>query len=255
MLQVATRTGDPDPIMDPKAMPTITQAGTRQARTAIVLREGMLVMAKAGTSRAHTGTALGVEVRTGAKAGINKAQLAIVLPEETTGADLRDPSQLLTTPGLRATWVADGVVETGQLATAWTPTTMVLQAACQVLGTITEDLDPERVADPTGHLKIGMVTVMVTLPLLATMAARVVVQVGDNGATEVEIGRTIGTLEVEATEGNGTVTHQTTLDRRPATHGVSTRRTTPKVRQRIGSGSTGVGLGIRRVIAAVTGGD
>lgn len=264
MQQVATRTGDPDLIMDPKVMPTITKAGTRQARTAIVLREGMLVMAKARTSRAHTGTVLRGEVQTGGKAGVNKAQLAIVPTEgTTTGAVLQDPSQLLTLPGPRATPVADGAMETGLVAKATRPTIMALQAACQVLGTAMQDHNLGRAADPTNHLKIGTVMVVATLPLLATMAARVgavpparvVVKVGEEGATEVESRRTIGMLLVEAPEENGTATHQTTLDRRTVTHGASTPRTTPKVRRRIGSGSTGVGLGIHRVIAVVSGGD
>lgn len=142
---------------------------------------------------------------------------------------------------------------------------MVFPAACQVLGTVTQDLNLERPADPTSRLKVGMITVIATLPLLATMAAmrgalppaRVVVKPGEEGAIKVPSRRTIGMreAEAEAPEETGTATHQTTLYRRPVSHGGSTPQGTPRERQRIGSGSTGVGLGIRRVMVLVTGGE
>lgn len=122
MQQVATRTGDPDLTMDPKAMPTTTKVGTRKAQNVIVLKQEMRIAAKTGTSGARSGIILGGEVRSGAKAGINKARLAIALAEGTTGAGLQDPSQLLKTPEPRATTAADGAMEAGQLATATIPT-------------------------------------------------------------------------------------------------------------------------------------
>jgi hypothetical protein len=258
--ETAIRTGELGLIMDPRAMPTMTKAGTHKARIAIVLREEMRIMAKAGTSRAHTGIVLSREVRTRAKTGTNKAQLTIALMEGTLGAGLQDPSQPLTTPGPQATSVVAG---------AAIQTTTILRATCQALGTIIQGPNLEIQADPSSLPKVGTAMATLPLPAMAHMGgatpldpqdhhfpARVVIKAGEEGATEVGIRRAIGTREVQAQaqEQNGTMTHPTTLDR-PPTRGGLTLLGTPKVRQRIGSGSTGVGLGILRVIGMVTGGD
>lgn len=291
MLQMATRTGELGRNMDPRAMPITTKAGTHKGRIAIVLkeemrtmtkvgtsmahttivpREEMRIMAKVGTSMAHTATVLSGEMRILAKPGINKAQLTIVLTGETLGAGLQDPGQRLTTHGLRAIPVLDGVMVAGHQATATIPTTMVFRATCQALGKIMQGLILESLADPTSLPKAGTILVMATLPMPATTAvlvgagpphlqdhhflAKVVTKAGEEEAIKAGVRRATGTQEVEALEAVGTITHPTTLVR-PTTRGRQTSPETPKARQRIGSGSTGVGLGILPFIDMVTGGD
>lgn len=291
ILQMATRTGEPGRTMDPRAMPTTNKAGTRKARIAIVLREEMRTtakvgismaqivtvlkvemrtMAKVGTSMAHTVTVLSGEMRMLAKAGINKAQLTIVLTGETLGADLQDPGQRLKNHGLQAMPVVDGVMVAGQRAMATMPTTPVFRATCQALGKTMQELILESLAVPTSLLKAGTILVLATLPIPATTAvtggagpphlqdqdfpARAVPKAGEEEAIKVGVRRATGTQEVEAQEADGTITRPTTLDR-PPTRGRQTSPETPKARQQIGSGSTGVGLGILPVIAMVTGGD
>lgn len=292
MLQMATRTGELGRTMDPRAMPITTKVGTHKARIAIVLKEEMRIMAKVGTSMAHTTTVLREEMRTMAqvgtstahsvtvlngemrilaKAGINKAQLTIVLEGQTLGAGLQDPGRRLTTHGLRAMPVVDGVMVAGQRAmTTITTTTTVFRATCQALGKTMQDIILESLADPTSLPKAGTILVMATLPMPATTAvtdgagpphlqdchfpARAVNKAGEEEAIKAGVRRATGTQEVEAQEADGTITHPTTLDR-PTTRGRQTSPETPKARQRIGSGSTGVGLGILPVIDMVTGGD
>lgn len=262
MLQMATRTGELGPTMDPRAMPTITKAGTHKARTAIVLREEMRIMGKAGISRVHAATVLSGEMRAMAKPGTKKAQLTIVLTGQTLGADLQDPGQRLTTHGLQAMLVVDGAREI-------IPTT-VLQALCQALGKIIQALRLDSIAGLTSLRKAGTSLVMATLPLQAAAAVldgvgllhlkdhhfpfRVVTMAGEEEATKVEVQQATGTPEVEAQEVHGTKTHPTTLDR-PPIRGRRTSPVIPKVRQRIGSGSTGVGLGILPVMGMATGDD
>lgn len=260
MVQMATRTGELGPTMDPREMPTTTKAGIHKARIATVLREEMRIMGKAGTSKAHTVTVLNGEMRAMAKTGTNKAQLTTVPTEEILGADLQDPGQLLTTPGLQATPVVDG-------GPATIPTTTVFQATCQALGRTMQALNFGSIAGRISLPKAGVILVMGTLrPLVATVVmgggllqlrdhrspAKVVIKAGEEAATKVEVQRATGTRVVEAQEVDGMRTHPTTLDRRPPL-GRRTSPVIPKVRRRIGSGSTGVGLGILPVIGMVTG--
>ncbi|KAL2282795.1 hypothetical protein FJTKL_10405 [Diaporthe vaccinii] len=242
----------------------------QQGGNPAVPREEMRIMAKVGTSMAHTATVLSGEMRILAKPGINKAQLTIVLTGETLGAGLQDPGQRLTTHGLRAIPVLDGVMVAGHQATATIPTTMVFRATCQALGKIMQGLIPESLAYPTSLPKAGTILVMATLPMPATTAvlvgagpphlqdhhflAKVVTKAGEEESIKAGVRRATGTQEVEALEAVGTITRPTTLDR-PTTRGRQTSPETPKARQRIGSGSTGVGLGILPVIDMVTGGD
>lgn len=242
MLQMATRTGELDPTMGLRAMPTITKAGTHKARIAIVPREEMRIMGKAGTNRGHVVT---------------------VLRGETFGAGLQDPGRRLTTPGLQAMPVEDG-------AKATIPTITVFQATCQALGKTMQALSPDSIADPTSLRKAGTILVMAILPLPAETAAldgvgllhlkghhfpvRVMPKAGEEEATKVEVQQATGTREVEAQEVDGTITHLTMLVR-PPIHGRRTSPVIPRVRQQIGSGSTGVGLGILPVIGMVTGDD
>lgn len=274
MLQMETRIGELVHTMDPRAMPTTTKAGTHKARIVIVLKQEMRAMAKIGTRVvAHAVTVLSGETRILAKAGINKVQLTIALMLETLGAGLLDPGQRLITHGLRAIPVVDGVRVAGQRATATMPTTTVFRATCQALGKRMQELILESPADPTSLPKAGTILDMATLPMPATTAvmggegpldpldlldhhflARAVTKAGEEGAIEVGVRRATGTLRVEAQEVDGTITHPITLDR-PPTRGRQTSPETPKARQRIGSGSTGVGLGILPVIDMATGGD
>lgn len=260
MVQMATRTGELGPTMDPREMPTTTKAGIHKTRIATVLREEMRIMGKAGTSKAHTVTVLNGEMRAMAKTGTNKAQLTTVPTEEILGAGLQDPGQLLTTPGLQATPVVDG-------APATIPTTTVFQATCPDLGRTMQALNLGSIAGRISLPKAGVILVTGTLrPLVATVVmggegllhlmdhhspAKVVIKAGEEAATKVEVQRATGTRVVEA-QVDGMITHPTTLDRRPPL-GRRTSPVIPKVRRRIGSGSTGVGLGILPVIGMVTG--
>ena len=249
MLEMTTRTGELGHTMDPRAMLTMTKAGTHKARIAIVLREEMRITARAGTSRAHTVTVLSGVIRTRARTGINKAQLTIVLSEGALGAGLQDPSQPLTTPGPRAMPVVDGMAVAGERATTTIITTMVFQATCQARGTTMQGHSLESTADPTSLPKVGTNMVMATLHVPATTVAmggtaplhlkdhrfpvRVVTKAGQEGATEVEVRQAAGTREAEGQEEDGTRTHPTMLDLSP-TRGRLTSLGTPKVRQRIG---------------------
>ncbi|KAK7731666.1 hypothetical protein SLS63_005353 [Diaporthe eres] len=251
-------------------MRTMDQVGTSKAHTATVLSGEMRTMDQVGTSKAHTATVLSGEMRILAKAGTNKAQLTIVLTGETLGAGLQDPGQRLTTHGLRAMSVVDGVMVAGQRAAATTPATTVFRATCQALGKTMQELILESLADPTSLPKAGTILVTATLPMPVTTAvtggvdpphlqdhhflARAVTKAGEEEAIKAGVRRATGTQEVEAQEADGTITHPTTLDR-PTTHGRRTSPETPKARQRIGSGSTGVGLGILPVMDTVTGRD
>lgn len=265
VLQVATKPGEAGLNMDPKVKPTITKAGAHKARIAIVHREEMRITAKTGTSRAHVGIVLNGGMRILAKPGIHKAQLTIVLMGETLGEALQDPGHRLIIPDLQAMLV-DGVMMAGQRAMA---TTTVFQATCQALGTTMQALNLESTADLTSLPKAGTIPVMETPPLPAKTAvtggagllhkdlqyqARVVIKAGEEEATKAEVRRATGTQEVGAQEEDGMITHPTMLDRLP-THGRRTSLVIPKVRPRIGSGSTGVGLGILLVTGIVIGDD
>lgn len=287
MLQMATRTGELGPTMDPRAMPTTTKTGANRAHAVIVPKEAMRIMAKTGTSRpqtvtvprevtritakpgasrAHIVTVPSGEMRIPAKVGTNKAQLIIVLKGDSLGAVLQDPGRLLTTPGLRAT----PVLLPGQRAPATIPTITIFRATCQALGKTMQALSLDSIADLTSLPKAGTSMVRATPPVMAATAvmggagrlhlkdrrfpARVVIKAGEEEATKAEVRRATGTKEVEAQEVDGTKTHPTTLDR-PPTRGRRTSLGTPKAHQRIGSGSTGVALGIPLVLVMVTGGD
>lgn len=282
MPQMATRTGELGPTMDLRAMPTTIKAGIHKARIATVLREEMQTMGKAGTTKAHTVTVLSGEMRAMARIGINKAhivtvlngemramaktgtnkaQITIVLTEEILGAGLQDPGRLLTTPGLQAMPLVDGV-------TATVPTTTVFQATCRALGRIMQALDLGSIASRISLPKAGTILVMATLRLLVATAvkdgevllylrdhrspAKVAIKAGEEEATKVEVQRAIGTRVVEVQEVDGMITHLTMLDQQPLL-GRRTSLVIPKVRQRIGSGSTGVGLGILLVMGMATG--
>lgn len=261
MLQMAIRTGEPDPTMDPREMPTMAKAGIPKALIVTVLREEMRIMGKVGTSKAHTVTVLNGEMRAMAKTGTNKAQLTTAPTEEILGGGLQDPGQRLTTPGLQATPVVDG-------APATIPTTTVFQATCQALGRTMQALNFGSIAGRISLPKAGVILVMGTLRLRVATAvmggeglpplrghrspAKVAIKAGEEAATKVEVQRATGIQVVEAQEVDGTIIHPTTLDRQPPL-GRRTSLVIPKVRQRIGSGSTGVGLGILPVIGMVTG--
>lgn len=282
MPQMATRTGELGPTMDPRAMPTTTKAGTHKARIATVLREEMQTMCKAGTTKAHTVTVLNGETRAMARIGTNKArivtvlngemramaktgtskaQITIVLTEEILGAGLPDPGRLLTTPGLQAMPLVDGV-------TATVPTTTVFQATCRALGRTMQVLDPGSIVGRISLPKAGTILVEATLRLLVATAAmagegllhlrdhrspaKVVIKAGEEEATKVEVQRAIGTRVAEAQQVDGMITHPIMLDRQPLL-GRRTSPVIPKVRQRIGSGSAGVGLGILPVMGMATG--
>lgn len=261
MPQMATRTGELGPTMDPRAMPTTTKAGTHKARIATVLREEMQTMGKAGTTKAHTVTVLNGEMRAMAKTGTNKAQITIVLTEEILGAGLQDPGRLLTTRGLQAMPLVDGVTVT-------IPTTTVFQATCRALGRTMQVLDLGSIAGRISLPKAGTLLVVATLRLLVTTAvmggevllhlrdhrspAKVVIKAGEEEATKVEVQRAIGTRVAEAQQVDGMITHPIMLDRQPLL-GRRTSPVIPKVRQRIGSGSAGVGLGILPVMGMATG--
>lgn len=267
MLQMATRTGELDPTMGLRAMPTITKVGTHKARIAIVPREEMRIMGKAGTNRGHVVTVLSGEMPTMAKTGTNKAQLTTVLRGETFGAGLQDPGRRLTTPGLQAMSVEDGAKATIPTITVFQATCQALGKTMQALGKTMQALSPDSIADPTSLRKAGTILVMAILPLPAETAAldgvgllhlkghhfpvRVMPKAGEEEATEVEVQQATGTREVEAQEVDGTTTHPTMLVR-PPIHGRRTSPVIPRVRQQIGSGSTGVGLGILPVIGMVT---
>lgn len=274
MLAVVTRTGDLGPTMDHRAMPTTAKVGIHKARIAIVRKEEIRTMGKAGASRAQIATVLSGEMRTTAQAGINKAQPTIALTAGTTGADLQDLGQRLTTPTLRATPVADGVRVAMKRATATISTTTVFQATCLALGITMRTLNLDSIADPTSLPKAGIILVLATLPMPEATAvmvgvdllhllgrhfpARVVTKAGEERATKVGVHQEIGIREVEAqvveAQVDGTISRQTTLDR-PTIRGRRTSPVIPKVRQSIGSGSPGVGLGIFPVIGMVTGAD
>jgi hypothetical protein len=246
ILETATRVGAVGLTMDPKA------------RIAMALKEEMRITAKAGTSRAHNETVLSGEVRTEARIGTKKAQ---VLMEGTPGAGLQGPSQLLTTPGGRATAVVRGMV---RVAGPTRRKIMVFRATCQALGTITQALNPESLADPTSLLKVGappLPAIIMTMsglgpphPMGHLSLARAATKAGEQGPTKVEARRASGTQEAEAQQQAGMTIHPTTLDR-PPTRGRLTLLGIPKGRQRIGSGSTGLCLRTLHVIGVVIGGD
>lgn len=228
-------------------------------------------MARIGASQAQASIVLREEMQTVARTGINKAQGATALRGQTLGVGLQGPGHSLT-PGLLATAVVDGI----SLARVWamttvTATTMAYQVICQAPGRIMEALNPEITAVPISLLRAGTNMAMATpsLPVITAVRrgmgrlhlkdrifqARVAARTGEEEVTKVEAHRATGTREAAAKEGDGgTTTHPTMLDRLP-TRGKRILLGTPKARQRIGSGSTVVDLGILTVIGMVTGDD
>ncbi|KAI3394078.1 hypothetical protein diail_3254 [Diaporthe ilicicola] len=192
-----------------------------------------------------------------------------ILSGDVLGVGLQGPGQSLITPGPIATPVLHGIILDGVWATTIsTATTMLYQATCQALGTILEALNPESIAVPISLLKAGANKAMVTpsLPVIKMVLdgmgllhlkdhnfqVMVAVKAGEEEAIKAGVRRVTGTREVLAQEEDGTMTHPTTLDRL-ATRGRRMLLGTPKARQRIGSGITGVDFGILTIIDMVTG--